>query len=167
LPAATNPISVGYAALWNALTEFPAFKAPAGPIKPGPNTTINLQAPGFVAPKTAKDGDRPSVRIGEGKVAYMRQRNSKAVALAFGYPIQVASGQYGIDKIGLLNTIILQALDAAGVNLGNTSIYKWELGSGQSTPRDPLNSQTYWTTVLTVNVIFWIPNALFRNLTFT
>jgi hypothetical protein len=163
--------------LWSALTSNPNFAAPTGPFKPGPNCIINLSVPGFVPPKTAQAADRPAIRIGEAKVAYTRQRNSKAVALAFGYPIQVNSAQYGVDTanpqrpgIGLLNSIILQALDAAGINLGNSSVYKWELATGNSSVGNDLampKGQPVWNSLLTINIIFWMLNADFRNVTFT
>lgn len=165
--AASNPSSVGYAAIWNALTSWPAF---IEIVLPGPNTQINMQAAGFRPPINAQTGgDRSAVELREGRLLELPyQANSKWTKIVLTYPLQVMSNTCGIDKIGLLNTVILQALKNAGLWLGvRTLIQKWEMPPADNRNRDTLTKQSTWITVASITLTMMILNEDFQATKFT
>jgi hypothetical protein len=166
MPAVTNPPSVGFAAIWTALNAWPQFGVL---VRPGPGTQINAQASGYAPPTSAQAGDRPSFKLGEGRlVGNPFGRNSLVVEIKIAYTLQVASGQMTVDKIGLLNTVILQALTNAGPNLKVSSIYRWEPWSADvKAGGDPLSKRPEWTTFGSILVTFWINRTDFLNTIFT
>lgn len=155
--ASNNIYSQGYAAIWNALNAWEAFTAI---VRPGPGTQVNMQANGFVPPSNANAGDRPSVRLGQNSVtAKPYDLNSLMIGLDAAYAIEVDSGEFGIDRINLLMNVVLQALTAAGNNLGLASIYRWKIGTMSVRAIDQANGRPEWTSVGAVNVTF----AVFRT----
>lgn len=166
MPSAVNPPSIGFAAIWSALNAWSQFTAI---VKPGPNTSINEQAQGYSALKNAQGGDRPAFKLGEGRlVGNPFGRNSIAVEIKIAYTLQVLSGQYGPDKIGLLNTVILQALTNAGPTLGVPSIYRWEpWGADIKVGGDPLSKQPQYTAFGSILVTFQMSRQDFLATTFT
>ncbi len=163
--AASNPSSIGYSAIWAALNAWPAF---VSLVRPGPGTQVNAQAAGFVPPNSAQAGDRPSFKVGEGQyIGNPFGRNSLVVELKIKYPLQIASGSPGIDKIGLLNTVAVQALTAAGPNLGISGVYKWEFAPLDVRPSDPQTKRPEYTTIGSITITFHIRRSEFLGTAYT
>lgn len=169
-----NPISSGYAAIWSALSQWPAF---AAIVLPGLGTTQNAQQRGFVPQMNAQAADRPAAQLGEGRiVGRPYQRNSKAIEITVAYPLQLFTDQsLGVDKINLLNIVVIQALmspDLVATNNPGTLgipglINKWELPPGEIKTRDQLTKRPAWNSVMNIVVTFTIDRATFLSTTFT
>lgn len=163
-PGPTNAPSQGYAAIWAAFRAWAPFVAM---FRAGDNTQVDESKKGFTPPVQAQIGDRASAWLRQGKYVFHQQRNSKTVELIVDYPLQVAGGQLNVNVIGLANTVVIQALKNAKTNLGLGIIYKWDAVSGNTQKRDPQTKRPEYTTLMTIRVWFWIPNAEFQNTVYT
>jgi hypothetical protein len=167
--SATNPISTGYAAIWAALNGWPAFAL----VKSGLGTQQNAQTPGFSPETTAQPGDRPAVRLLEGRSGGRPyQRNSKVVEITIDYPLQILTDVFVVDRVDLLEAIVMQALmnaDPANApgTLGTANLYKWEIKPGDFKQFDPRTKRPGWTLALTVSVTFVISRAEFLSTVYT
>jgi len=171
---ASNPISTAFAAIWSALSNWPQFTAI---VLPGLGTTQNAQQPGFVPQYNAQAADRPAARLGEGRLmGRPYQRNSKAVEMVCGYPLQLFTDQsLGIDKINLLDVVVYQALmspDLTTPNFPGTLgipelVNKWEFSPGEIKTRDQLTKRPAWNSVLNIVVTMTIDRTAFLATTYT
>lgn len=170
-----NPNSVGYATIWQVLNAWPAW---ASAFRPGPGTQVNAQAAGFAPPTNPMPADHPSVQLGEGRILGLPyQKNSLVTSITVSYPIQILTGAFQIDKLGLLYTLTMQALKNAGTHLGLSGlIERWVLTPGDARQKDipqgasPVpagNRRPEWMIAYNVVVTFLILNDEFQSTVWT
>lgn len=167
----TNPLSIGYGAIWAALNGWQPFKSL---IPPGLGTQQNAQTPGFSPMTSVQAADRPMARLLEGRLTGRPyQRNSKAIEITANYPLQIMTDQsLGIDKMNLLDVVVMQALVSYdGTNPGTLQnpgvINKWEIQPGEVKTRDPLTKRPGWGTVLNLVLTFTVLRTTFLTTPYT
>lgn len=173
--ALTNPISSAYGIIWESLTvNGGAYSTQFNQlVKPSSNTRIDMQASGFVPPINAQLADRPAVKLGLGRLLENPyQRNSIWIELRVSYPIEIMSGAYNVDKLSLLNTVILQALMTADGSfpgqLGNRDlIYSWVMAPADQRVKDSMLKQPLWTCYQQINTILMVPRSEYLSTSYT
>jgi hypothetical protein len=168
---ATNPLSVGYAAIWAALNVWKPFTTI---VLPGLGTQQNAQGKGFSPATSVQAADRPMARLLEGRlVGKPYQMNSKAIQITVNYPLQLMTDlPLGIDGMNLLDTVVLQAMisydgDNPGTLQNPGIIYKWEIQPGDIKTRDPLTKRPGWGTVYNFVLTFVMLRTTFLETVFT
>jgi hypothetical protein len=166
--ASTNPLSIGYGALTSALNAWPAFTSL---VRPGSETQVNMQASGFQPPKSMSTADFPSVELRQGRFfGRPYQRNSKSIEMQSRYPLMIRSGSSVIDRIDLIDTVVIQALMSADGSFPGTLglpllITKWELTPANHQMRT--GKRPDWMIVLNVDLTMVLTRSVFLTTGYT
>lgn len=161
-----NPYSLGYAAIITALEGFTPLMTK---VKLG--NVANLQTPGYVDTRNIKTGagDRVELRLLQKRLgAIPLAGNSLGVFFRCAYPLEIKSGQMGIDTLNVVFTLVVQALTQAKSNLGQSIIAKWEIpADAEAQINDATARRPDWSAVATIILTFTMSRADFLAATFS